>query len=237
MPTVAVLAHRGSPDPANGVGENTIEAFTRARRLGADGVELDARLAADGAVVVCHDPVLGGIGPVGETLSADLPDEVPLLSAALTACRGMTVNIEIKNLPGEPSFDPGERLADQVAELAGGLAGGEASVVVSSFWPGTLEALRDRHPEVATGFLVTAWPDPSASVAAAAGFGCRALHPNLAMLSRELVDEAHQAGLTVAAWTVGDRADAMMTRLAGVDTVITDDVALARTVLGRQPAE
>lgn len=228
MPTVAVLGHRGSPDPDHGVGENTLEAFARARRLGADGVELDVRLTADGAVVVCHDPVIAGIGPVGETVSTELPGDVPLLTAALAACRGMTVNIEIKNLPGEPSFDPGERVADRVAELTGG----DASIVVSSFWPGTLEALRDRHPEVPTGFLVTRWPDPSASVAAAAGFGCGALHPHLAMLSRNLVEEAHEAGLTVAAWTVLDRDDALATRSAGVDTVITDDVTLARTVLG-----
>ncbi len=236
MPTVAVLAHRGSPDPVHGVGENTLEAFERARRLGADGVELDVRLARDGAVVVCHDPVLSDIGPIADTDSADLPDDVPLLAAALAVCGGMTVNIEIKNLPGEPSFDPGERLADRVAELVSE-AGAGSSIVVSSFWPGTLEALGRRHPELSTGFLVTGWPDPSASVAAAAGFGCRALHPNLAMVTRDLVDEAHEAGLTVATWTVEDRADALASRLAGVDTVITDDVALARTVLGRPPTE
>ncbi len=173
MPTVAVLAHRGSPDPANGVGENTIEAFARARRLGADGVELDARLAADGAVVVCHDPVLGGIGPVGETLSADLPDEVPLLSAALTACRGMTVNIEIKNLPGEPSFDPGERLADQVAELAGGLAGGRPLLSSRPSGRGPLKRSATGTPRWRPGsssppgpIRPPAWPPPPASGAA-----------------------------------------------------------------------
>ena len=47
--SVAVHAHRGSPDPAAGIAENTVEAFLRAGRLGADGVELDVRLAAAGA--------------------------------------------------------------------------------------------------------------------------------------------------------------------------------------------
>ena len=86
-----------------------------------------------------------------------------------------------------------------------------------------------------TGFLVSGWPDPPASVAAARGFGCRAVHPNLAMLSGDLVAEAHDAGLAVATWTVEDRAGMVAARSAGVDAVITDDVTLALGVLGRPP--
>ena len=42
-----------------------------------------------------------------ETAAADLPPIVPTLGAALDACAGMGVNIEIKNLPGDPDFDAG----------------------------------------------------------------------------------------------------------------------------------
>jgi glycerophosphoryl diester phosphodiesterase len=227
---VGVYAHRGSPDPATGTGENTLLAFERAGRLGADGVELDVRLTADGAMAVCHDAVVVGVGPIAEAQSAKLPGHVPLLPAALDACRGMTVNIEIKNLPGEPAFDPGERLAHGVAELVGE-AGRGPSVIVSSFWPGTLQALEE-YPDVPTGFLVTGWPDPEACVAAAAGLGCRAVHPHLTMLSTRLVHEAHAAGLAVATWTANDRAALLAAKSAGVDTVITDDVSLARSVVG-----
>jgi glycerophosphoryl diester phosphodiesterase len=55
MALVAVQGHRGSPDLASGVRENTLEAFARARRLGADGIELDVRLTVDGALAVHHD--------------------------------------------------------------------------------------------------------------------------------------------------------------------------------------
>ena len=55
MPT-AVQAHRGSPDRSAGILENTVEAFLRARRLGADSVELDVRATADGSLAVHHDP-------------------------------------------------------------------------------------------------------------------------------------------------------------------------------------
>ncbi len=230
MRTVAVHAHRGSPDPGSGVEENSVRSFERARRLGADGVELDVRLTADGSLAVCHDPVVTG-RPVSETVADDLPAHVCLLEEALDACSGLTVNVEIKNLPGEPGFDSEERLAAEVADLVEE-TGRIPSVIVSSFWPGTLQALRDRRPQVPTAFLVSGWPDPTASVAAAAGLGCAAVHPELSMLTTALVDRAHAAGLSVATWTARDRPGLLAARSAGVDTVITDDVALAVSVLG-----
>ena len=50
-----VFAHRGGC--ALGP-ENTIAAFDRGLAAGADGLELDVRLSADGMVVVCHDETL-----------------------------------------------------------------------------------------------------------------------------------------------------------------------------------
>jgi glycerophosphoryl diester phosphodiesterase len=50
-----VIAHRGSSSEAP---ENTLPAFDAAVRRGADAVELDVRLTADGAPVVIHDATL-----------------------------------------------------------------------------------------------------------------------------------------------------------------------------------
>ena len=58
----AVFAHRGCTE---GFSENTLEAFAEAKRLGADGVELDVRLTSDGALAVHHDPLIDGLGPDG----------------------------------------------------------------------------------------------------------------------------------------------------------------------------
>jgi len=54
---VRILAHRGSP--ATSASENTIAAVTAALDAGADGVEVDLRLSADGVLVLSHDADLG----------------------------------------------------------------------------------------------------------------------------------------------------------------------------------
>ena len=52
-----VIAHRGA---SSELPENTPAAFERAIELGADFVEFDVHAAADGSLVVTHDPPKGG---------------------------------------------------------------------------------------------------------------------------------------------------------------------------------
>ncbi len=232
MPMTAVQAHRGSPDEAAGVDENTLEAFRRSRRLGADGVELDVRLTRDGALAVHHDPAIPNGDPIVELAAGELPRSVPMLAEALEVCTGLMVNIEIKDLPGEPGYDPSEPLATSVADLV--VAHGRvASVVVSSFWPETLDAVHRACPDIATGLLVADWFDPAESVPAALSRSCTALHPHVSLVDEALVTRAHDAGLSVTAWTVNDGPELWELASLGVDTVITDDVPLALSALGR----
>ena len=122
-----VWAHRGCTEPAEtapqGFTENTLEAFAEARRRGADGVELDVRLTADGGLAVHHDAEVPGLGPICELGVADLPAHVPLLADALGASEGMLVNVEIKNAPQDPGWDEGEAVAalDGGGDRGGGL--------------------------------------------------------------------------------------------------------------------
>ena len=223
-------AHRGSPDPDSGIRENTLEAYARARALGADGVELDVRLTADGGLAVHHDPVIEGAGPVHELATADLPAHVPLLADALAACAGMVVNIEVKNLPTEPAFDPDDRCARDVVDLVEAL-GTRDAVIVSSFWPGALTAVRASGSGIRTGLLVVPSIGPAAAVSGAVDLGCAAVHLPVGLVSPGTVSAAHGAGLAVAAWTVADEVALAAVLGAGVDTVVTDDVGMARRVV------
>jgi glycerophosphoryl diester phosphodiesterase len=55
----------------------------------------------------------------------------------------------------------------------------------------------------------------------------------LGLVDGPTVATAHAAGLAVAAWTVAAEASLEVVLDAGVDTVITDDVAMARRVVDR----
>jgi glycerophosphoryl diester phosphodiesterase len=226
-----VVAHRGATDPEEGIAENTIAAFRRARDLGADGIELDVRMTADGAIAVHHDAVIDGRGPISQLRTKELPRDLPLLGAVLEACEGLSINIEVKNLPTEPGFDPDDHLASAVGELVAELELGR-EVIVSSFWPPALTAARVTHPDVATGLLYVRAMAPEAAVSAALDRGCSALHPAADLVTDDLVVAAHGAGLAVCAWTVNDRDWLAAAQALEVDTVITDDVPLARDVLG-----
>jgi glycerophosphoryl diester phosphodiesterase len=228
--STGVQAHRGSPDPASGVRENTLEAFARARALGADGVELDVRLTADGGLAVHHDPVIAGVGVIHELTTAELPAHVPLLAQALDVCDGLVVNIEIKNLPTEPAFDPTERCTGGVVDLVAAIGSGD-SVIISSFWSGALGAVRSAGSPLRTGLLVLPSFDVPTAIAAAVDLGCSAVHLPVGLVTAASVEAAHAAGLSVAVWTVVDERDLAVALAAGADTVVTDDVAMARRVV------
>jgi len=52
LPQAAIIAHRGASAYAP---ENTLSAFKLALQQGADAIELDTKLTADGQVIVIHD--------------------------------------------------------------------------------------------------------------------------------------------------------------------------------------
>jgi glycerophosphoryl diester phosphodiesterase len=229
-----VLAHRGGTGPWH---ENSLEAFTAALDLGADGVELDVRLSGDGGLVVHHDPAVPGAGLVHECRIEALPEWVPTLEQALRTCAGAIVNVEIKNIPTDPGYDASNRVSASVASLldeGAGTAPWPAHVVVSSFWPDALVALRQAYPPAVLGLLVHPALDVGSALDTASGLGCAALHPHHSQVGGALVDDAHGRGLAVATWTVNTSAEIDTVVAAGVDIVITDSVGPTLAHLGRR---
>ncbi len=227
---VRVIAHRGASAAAP---ENTVEAFRLARTLGADWVELDVRRTADGRLAVHHDAHLPDGRAIVELAPAELPDHVPDLAAALDACEGMKVNIEIKNWPADPDFDEGDIVArGVVAEVA--CRGAAEDVLVSCFHLPTLERVRALDAAVATAFLhgpvYRAWDDLAEEVADG---GHAALHPWYGVVDRWYVAAAHRHGLEVNTWTVDD--EVRMAELVdlGVDGLCTNVPDVARAVVDR----
>src|SRR5579884_832113 len=78
------FAHRGAP--AIGVRENSLDAFAAALQSGAEGIESDVRLTADGVPVLVH-----GLGrfngrSLRQTRRAELPPHVPTLAELWQRC-------------------------------------------------------------------------------------------------------------------------------------------------------
>jgi glycerophosphoryl diester phosphodiesterase len=222
----AVYAHRGCTE---GFTENTIDAFAEARRLGADGVELDVRLTSDGALAVHHDAEIPGVGVIAELEVADLPAHVPLLVDVLAVCEGMVVNVEIKNAPQDPGWDPAEAVAALTA-AAVDEAGWTQRVIVSSFQVATLRAVQAADGRLALGALWGFATDVGPALAEAVDAGFGAVHPFFLSVDRPLVQRAHAMGLEVNVWTVNAPHDLQAMVEIEVDTLITDRLVDALAV-------
>jgi glycerophosphoryl diester phosphodiesterase len=228
-----VLAHRGSRlrEP-----ENTVSAFSRAVAEGADGVELDVHRTVDDALVVCHDAGT----PAGVLCEMPLSAVrrafplVPTLAEALDACAGTLVNVEIKNMPPDPDWDPVDRAAELVVALLGARTGDD--VVVSSFNLATIDKVRTLAPDVATAYI-TFGQDPLEGLRVAESHGHGGLHPDVGSLAGPVAGavaaNAAERRLAVRPWTVNDPEQIRALAAAGIDAVITDDPLVALRALRR----
>ncbi len=237
-----VIGHRGAPQVEP---ENTVASFRAAVDLGADGIELDVRRTADGRLAVHHDADLADGRTIVRTPWAEMPGQVPDLTAALDACRGVeVVNVEIKNWPDDVDFDASLTVVDSAVEvLLGRPADERARLLVSCFHLPSVDRVRELAPELATAWLVIGpgadgriepGVDPvAAMVAEVAGHGHGALHPHHAFVNAELVAAAHAAGVAVNTWTCDDPDRIRWLAEVGVDAIVTNVPDVALTALGR----
>jgi glycerophosphoryl diester phosphodiesterase len=220
-----IIAHRGASHDRP---ENTVDAFRHARTLGADAVELDVRRTADGTLVVIHDPVIGG-RPVVETtrsrLAAVAPS-VPDLTDALAACSGLWVDVEVKNDPSEPDWEPEATLAGTVVRL---LAGRD-DIVISSFDPASVGIAVAAG--MRAGLLVDEGVDPIAAMATVGGL--EFLFPPLGSMDAagEVVAAASASGVEVGVWWTDNPATMRRLAAAGVGAIFTKSPDVARGAFG-----
>jgi glycerophosphoryl diester phosphodiesterase len=230
--TVLIVAHRGVHEPETpGVRENTLAAFRGAVGSGADGVELDVRRTADGTLVVLHDAAVEGLGPIATLPAAALPDWIPTLAEALEACAGLAfVDVEIKNSPLEPGFDPGPGLAAAVAAevLASPVA---PRAVVTSFHLDTLDGVRIAAPGLATGWLTMPGYDQQDALRMVAGRGHRMLAPPDRATDQQVVSAARLGRIALVVWTVNVPERVAELASWGVEACVTDRPLLAASVV------
>jgi glycerophosphoryl diester phosphodiesterase len=227
---IEIIAHRGASRDHL---ENTLPAFQRALDLGADGVELDVHCTVDGTVLVHHDAVLRG-EPAEPSLAGR-----PI--AALTTAEA--ASFRLADGGPVPSLEEVAQLlrarATLYCELKGAGTAEPALKVLRRYGgPCAVHAFDHRMvaeavayaPEIPRGVLeVSRHIDPTH---APASVEARDLWQLAEYVDEPLVRAVHAVGGRVIAWTANSP-DAIE-RLAsfGVDALCTDDVALARQVLG-----
>lgn len=223
---VHVIGHRGWPTRYP---DNTLRGFLAAAEV-ADGVELDVRRSGDGKLVLSHDPWMAGL-PVGQTswsqlCELDLGDghHPALLDEVLAALPETPVQLEVKNWPSDPGFEPDHRLALETAERA------RPGDVVTGFNAETLEAVRRVFPDVATGLCVPGAIDLDRAIRLCLDAGHSVLVPEFLLVSEPLDVE-----LAVYPWTVNDPVVAEDLVERGVTGIITDDPGAMSTILRSHP--
>lgn len=219
-----VVAHRGAS--ATFPPGNTLEAFVGAVDEGADWVELDVHLTADGEVIVHHDPVLGDGRHIGDLSAAQLPSFVPRLSEAMHACESLSINVEIKP-DGRDELRP--RLIDAVVSLLTS-TGTPDRYLVTSFDHDIVDAVRGLAPLLPTGLLLFDGSRDEVLARAVAG-GHVAINPWAPLIDDEFVDRAHSQGIAVNVWTVDDPDQMRLLHAMSVDAIITNVPRLCRNVL------
>ncbi len=216
-----IVAHRGV---RVGGHTNTLEAFDRAIRLGADMLEFDVRRTADREAVVHHDEEIGGRRlaeiDVAEAVrcSAARGFEMPTLERVLALTSGrVRLDVELK----EGGYE------SMVLDLIFTARFRVADFVITSFDAPTLGRVRDAAPGVRIGLLVDA--DGRAGLlerfrASGADF----LAPHHAIVDDALLRAAGEAPVELLPWTVNepDQIERLL-RERSVSGVITDEPGAA----------
>jgi glycerophosphoryl diester phosphodiesterase len=220
---------------------------------GADGIELDVRLARDGVPVVIHDATLrrtalvsGSIHRldshhlartnVGTWFNRANPkfardgyteEHIPTLEQVFKLCRNRraTIYVEMKSESDATARD----LAHAVAKLVKSFKFHDHAVVIS-FDLAAIATVRELDNSIRTGALFGSNRMAGRNwrrniLAAASDSGANELVLNHLLARRKLIEKAHDAGLPVAVWTVDDAKWIERARLLGIQALITNQPA------------
>ena len=248
---IQVHGHRGARAM---MPENTLPAFEYAIGVGVDVLELDLAVTNDNVLVVSHDPHLSEVfcsGPaagsrvIRELTLAELAKwdcgaranplfpkqkavpgtRVPTLDQVLAlGTRGkFHFNIETKIFRKNPELTPDAETFSRLLVEAIRRHKLESRCIIQSFDDRTLIAAARLAPEIRRSALFERSPGDLVSATRAAHSGI--LSPHYSITTKEIVEQAHAAGLQVVPWTANLPADWDRLIEARVDAIISDDPA------------
>ena len=209
---------------------SSLYAFEKTFQLGADGIEVDVRLCKTGEVIVFHDFYLKrmtGVSGFVRNRSLNIiknldliskngfqKNKIPLLTETLELVRDYNglINIDIKkDMLNKNQLE--RKILGHIKDFKL-----DEQVIISSFNPIVLKAIKTENPKIKTGFIYKnrpyAWFSNSKYY--------DSLHPNYSFINRKFLETAKSKGKTVHVWTV-DRGEEIKYFLdLGVEAIITN---------------
>jgi glycerophosphoryl diester phosphodiesterase len=208
------IAHRGF---TRKFPDNTLEAFSAAIKLGADGIECDVQETADNHFIIFHDNDIEG-KRIAEMSLADVQQvqlreqyRIPTLEETLELCHGhILLNMEFKQV-----FSL-ERL---LQEIRGVMTPDE--LLVSSFQSALITRLADLAPDIRRGILTARTvKDPLDLMNATRA---QVMLPIFGTTTKPLVDSLHDRNLSIIVWNCNTPEEIRTALTWDMDGIITDN--------------
>lgn len=227
---VKIIAHRGYSGAAP---ENTLDAFAKAADIGADMIELDVQMTADGELVVFHDSdlkrITGVDGAVSEwtlsdikTLDAGNGETVPTLDEVieLIESTGLGIYLELKDIGESDTF------VQKVVETVNRYSM-QDRVLYASFNYGYLKQIKEKDSAAVilcntslgdADRLINEYPSDCYGV-------------NQENINQDTIRRLKEAGKTVYVWTVNTPVQMRNAITLGADGIVTNEPGMARVVV------
>jgi glycerophosphoryl diester phosphodiesterase len=246
-----IVAHRGASGQAP---ENTMEAFRLGVEAGADAIELDVHLTADGQLAVIHDETLDRTTDRGGAVRDLTMDAIREADAGAQFTRPDDAGypfrgrgLRVPTLPEVLAWLPdgiglvievkARAAADPVVEaVRHHSVRRDGRLAVISFDEATIERVRELDPEVKTGYLLVPTQPIEPALVWATEHGHAGVHPYEADLGIDplpILAQAHAYGREVGCYVVNDPERMRHLAACGIWGFVTDVPDVARATLPR----
>lgn len=212
------IGHRGAKGH---VLENTIHSFLKAFELGADGIELDVHLSADGEAVVIHDETVdrtikNAAGYIKDFTVVECQKlGIPTLVEVFHILPETAVlNIEIKD------ENATNIVVEEIEKFVRLHEIDYDKIIISSFNWEVLRQIYNSNRQIKLGVLSE---EANQDVLGfAKEIKAYSINPYFKLLSEDFVQKAKQFNFQIHTWTVNSPEDITFVKNLGVDAIISD---------------
>ena len=233
---IAVTAHRGA---SKKYPENTMLAFKKAKKLGADWIELDVQATKDNKIIVIHDSNLKRVAninknvwelnyneisklDVGSHLSKKYKGEkIPTLTEVIDWAieNDVKLNIEIKPTGHEENIE--KDVVDIISEKEF-----INKCVVTSGKYNTIRKVKEYNKNIKTIYVMSLAYGDILEFNDVDGFSLESSNIN-----EKLVNKIHKNKKEIYAWTVNNEKNINKMIKLGVDNIVTDDISYTKKLI------